>query len=255
VATGARSESASTARGDTTRRTGSRRKRLRYGILGGTFDPPHIGHLALAQEVYARLDLDRVWFVPAGQPPHKAGKPISSAADRLAMVELAIASDDRFALSTLELERTGPSYTADTLEALRVAWSGVTMVFMMGSDMLTYLPHWHAPERVVAAVDTLVASHRPGVPVAADEIERLESLVPGLREKLTVLPAPQLDVAASTLRERVASGLPIRYLVPDTVWHYIEERKLYASSGEQGTARSTGGARRARARRSSLEIC
>lgn len=237
---------AAAARDGTSRRTGSRRKHPRYGILGGTFDPPHIGHLALAQEVYARLALDRVWFVPAGQPPHKTGKPISSASDRLAMVELAIAGDERFAVSTLELERDGPSYSADTLEELRRRWAGAELVFMMGWDMLTYLPQWHAPERVVAAVDTVAASQRPGVRVAEDEIERLASMVPGLREKLVVLPAPQIDVAGTTLRERVASGLPIRYLVPDAVRQYIEEHALYASPGKRATARSTGGALRAR---------
>src|SRR5262245_40718520 len=94
----------------------------RYGILGGTFDPPHIGHLALAQEAHARLHLDRVWFLPAGVPPHKPGRPISPGAERAAMVQLAIAADDRFALSALELERAGPSYTVRTLELLREAW-------------------------------------------------------------------------------------------------------------------------------------
>lgn len=255
MATVERGQSAGAARDGTKPREGSRRKRPRYGILGGTFDPPHVGHLALAQEVYARLALDRVWFVPASQPPHKAGKPISPASDRLAMVELAIAGDERFAVSTLELERAGPSYTADTLEELRGQWSGAELVFMMGWDMLTYLPQWHAPERVVAAVDTLAASHRPGVRVAEDEIGRLASLVRGLREKLIVLPAPQLDVAGTTLRERVASGLPIRYLVPDAVRLYIEEHALYAPEGERGAVRSSARTRRTRTRRSRLEIC
>jgi len=255
VSTAEQRLSGAATRSGATRRAESRRKRLRYGILGGTFDPPHIGHLALAQEVHARLELDRVWFVPANQPPHKAGKPISSAVDRLAMVELAIAGDDRFAVSTLELVRSGPSYTADTLETLRAQWRGIEMVFMMGWDMLVYLPQWYAPERVVAAVDTLAASHRPGAPVVEDEIERLAASVPGLREKLVVLPTPQLDVAGTTLRERVASGLPIRYLVPDTVRRYIEEHALYASLAKQSSAHSTSGAQRTRTRRSRREVC
>lgn len=237
------------------RPTGSRRKRLRYGILGGTFDPPHVGHLALAQEAHARLALDRVWFVPAGQPPHKADKPVSAAADRLAMVKLAIADDDRFAVSTVELERAGPSYTADTLEALRAEWRDIELVFLLGWDMLMYLPHWYAPERVVAAIDTLAASHRPGVPVTEDEIERLASLVHGLREKLVVIPAPQLDVAGTTLRERVASGLPIRYLVSDAVLRYIETHDIYPTAAHRKVAGSTGSASRTRTRRSRLEVC
>jgi nicotinate-nucleotide adenylyltransferase len=246
--------SGATSLSSAARRAGSRRKRLRYGILGGTFDPPHIGHLVLAQEIHARLELDRVWFVPANQPPHKVGKPISSAVDRLAMVQLAIVGDDRFAVSTLELGRSGPSYTADTLEMLRAQWSGVEMVFLMGWDMLVYLPQWYAPERVVAAVDTLAASHRPGVRAAEDEIERLAARVPGLREKLIVLPAPQLDVSGTSLRERVASGLPIRYLVPDTVRRYIEEHALYAPPVERPSERSTSGAQRTPTRRAHREV-
>lgn len=242
-------------RDGTPKRVVNRRKRTRYGILGGTFDPPHIGHLTLAQEVYARLGLDRVWFVPAGDPPHKAGKPISPGADRLAMVQLAIAGDERFAVSTIELERSGPSYTADTLEQLRGQWGArVELVFIVGWDMLIYLPHWHAPERVIAAVDILAASHRPGVPASDDEIARLADVIPGLREKLIVLSAPQLDITGTSLRERVASGLPIRYLVPETVRSYIEQRGLYVLHAGEHSPRPASGTSRARARRASLEV-
>lgn len=257
MATGERDELLNAARAGAPARQTGRRNRARYGILGGTFDPPHVGHLVLAQEIYARLDLDRVWFVPAGEPPHKAGRFISPATDRLAMVRLAIGDDTRFAVSTIELERAGPSYSADSLEILRDHWgAGADLIFIMGWDMLVFLPQWHAPERVVAAVDFLAAVHRAGVPVTADEIERLEACVPGLREKLIVVPAPQLDVSATDLRERVASGLPIRYLVPDAVRGYIEERKLYTAhtSAKRGAGRSTGAARRAPTRRSSREV-
>ena len=113
----------------------------RYGILGGTFDPPHLGHLVIAQEAFVRLNLDRVWFLPAGEPPHKARRTISPAADRLAMVERAIAADERFAVSTVELERPGPSYTVDTLRELRALWGpNAWMVLILGWDMLEYLP-------------------------------------------------------------------------------------------------------------------
>lgn len=200
----------------------------RYGILGGTFDPPHIGHLALAQEVFVRLRLDCVWFVPAGSPPHKAGRPISAAEHRRAMVELAIADDPRFALSTVELDREGPSYTSETLIELRRQWGErVWMAFAFGWDMLLYLPEWHEPEHVIAALDCLAAVHRPGTSTQVGELDPLEARLPGLREKLVVLPSPQLEISASELRERVASGLPIRYLVPDTVCRYIEEHGLY----------------------------
>ncbi len=132
----------------------------RYGILGGTFDPPHLGHLVLAQEVHARLGLDRVWFLPAGVPPHKTGRAVSPAADRHEMVQRAIAGDERFALSAVELTRPGPSYTADTLEQLREQWGRHAVLHLiLGWDMLMYLPNWHAPERVRAAADVVVAAH------------------------------------------------------------------------------------------------
>lgn len=199
-----------------------------YGILGGTFDPPHLGHLALAQEVYTRLALDRVWFVPAGQPPHKAGHVVSPAADRRAMVELAIAGDPRFGLSTVELERGGPSYTSETLALLRAAWgSAARMVLILGWDMLAYLPHWHEPKRVVALTDQIVAIHRPGVAAPEGELARLEGSLPALAQKLVVLPAPRLEISSSELRARVAEGLPVRYLTPPAVADYIGLRRLY----------------------------
>ena len=199
-----------------------------YGILGGTFDPPHLGHLALAQEVYTRLALDRVWFVPAGQPPHKAGHEVSPAGDRRAMVELAIAGDSRFGLSTVELERAGPSYTSQTLELLRAEWGDAArMVLILGWDMLAYLPHWHEPEQVVARADQIAAVHRPGVAAPEGELARLDALLPGLAQKLVVLPAPRLEIASSELRARVADGLPVRYLTPAAVADYIALRGLY----------------------------
>src|SRR5579885_3857444 len=134
----------------------------RYGILGGTFDPPHLGHLVLAQEAFARLRLDRVWFVPTGSPPHKVGRQISAVEHRRAMVELAIAGDARFALSTVELERAGLSYTLDTLRQLRTRWGDVRITLVLGWDMVLYLPFWHDPRGVIAATDEIAAVHRPG---------------------------------------------------------------------------------------------
>jgi len=200
----------------------------RYGILGGTFDPPHVGHLVVAQEVSVRLRLDRVWLVPAGIPPHKIGHRISPAADRLAMAELAVARDARFGVCDIEVRHSGPSYTANTLKLLRKRWGeAAAITLILGWDMVLNLPHWYAPELVIAYVDEVAAVHRPGFVAAEDELQRLEAALPGLRSKLAVVPAPQLEVAASDLRRRVASGLPICYLVPDSVCQYIEERGLY----------------------------
>src|SRR5215831_13828457 len=117
--------------------------RIRYGILGGTFDPPHVGHLILAQEAYVRLGLDRVWFVPTGISPHKLGHPVTSAIHRVAMLERALADDTRFALLTLEIERPGPSFTVDTVRQLRTLWGlEVEFALILGWDMLLYLPQW-----------------------------------------------------------------------------------------------------------------
>jgi nicotinate-nucleotide adenylyltransferase len=203
----------------------------RYGILGGTFDPPHLGHLALAQEVYVQMALDRVWFVPTREPPHKAGKRISAAADRLAMVERAIAADERFAVSTVELERPGPSYTVDTLSELRALWgTDARMVLIVGWDMLEYLPQWHDAAGVVARSDGIAAVHRPGVVADEGDLARLEEQLPGLREKLTLVQAPQLAISGTEIRARVAQMMPVRYLTPDPVATYIETRGLYRTA-------------------------
>ena len=203
----------------------------RYGILGGTFDPPHLGHLALAQEVHVRMALDRVWFVPTREPPHKVGKRISAAADRLAMVERAIAADARFAVSTVELERPGPSYTIDTLGELRARWGADTrMVLILGWDMLEYLPQWHNAAGVVDRSDGIAAVHRPGVVADESDLARLDEQLPGLREKLTLIQAPQLAISGTEIRARVAQMMPVRYLTPDSVAAYIEMRGLYKSA-------------------------
>jgi nicotinate-nucleotide adenylyltransferase len=227
-----------------TRQTGVRAG-LRYGILGGTFDPPHLGHLALAQEVYTRLSLDRLWFLPAREPPHKTGRPISSPADRLAMLERAIASDERFAVSTVELERPGPSYTVDTLGELRTLWGAdAWLALILGWDMLAYLPNWRDAAGVIARTDQIVATHRPGVVAAEGDVARLEEQLPGLREKLTLLPAPQLAVSGTEIRTRVVQMLPVRYLTPDAVATYIEMRALYRVRNQADQVDQAGGAGR-----------
>jgi nicotinate-nucleotide adenylyltransferase len=212
--------------------------RRRYGILGGTFDPPHIGHLILAQEVYAHLGLDRIWFIPTGVSPHKLGHPVTPAVHRMAMLERALAADARFGLLTLEVERSGPSYTADTLRQLRAQWgSEVEMTLILGWDMLLYLPQWHDPDAVVARVDVIAAVHRPGVDSDTTPDEVFERL-PALREKLRTIPFPQLDISSAAIRERVAQSLPIRYLVSDVVSGYISAQGLY--SRDEGASEIAG---------------
>jgi nicotinate-nucleotide adenylyltransferase len=211
----------------------------RYGVIGGTFDPPHYAHLFIAQESVARLALERVYFIPTAQPPHKLGRQISPAADRLAMVERAIAGNPSFAVSTVELERPGPSYTVDTLAALRTQWGASSeLAYIVGWDMLLDLPHWHCPSDVVKLADWIVAVYRPGYAADGAATEVLYEVLPELRTKLVTLAVPQLGISATELRTRVASSLPIRYLVPDSVEEYVAKRGLYrADSARAATAR------------------
>jgi nicotinate-nucleotide adenylyltransferase len=213
--------------------------RPRYGVLGGTFDPPHIGHLILAQEVYARLGLDRVWFIPTGVSPHKLDRAVTPAVHRVAMLERALADDERFGLLTLEVKRPGPSYTVDTLRQLRAQWGSETEItLILGWDMLLYLPQWREPEGVVASVDQIAAVHRPG----AESDIRLDGVyarLPDLRAKLRTIPFPQLDISGAAIRDRVAQGLPVRYLVSNVVSGYISAQGLYTRDG--GASEIAGG--------------
>jgi nicotinate-nucleotide adenylyltransferase len=225
--------------------------RKRYGILGGTFDPPHIAHLILPHEAYVRLALDRVWFIPTGVSPHKLAQPVTPAIHRVAMLERALVGDARFAWLTLEIERPGPSYTVDTLRELRTQWGpDVEIALVLGWDMLLYLPHWRDPAGVVASVDEIVAVHRPGAESSGaldDVFERL----PDLRGKLRTLALPQLDISSTEIRERVARGLPVRYLVSDVVSGYISAQGLYSRDSSAGER--AGGVAQGSSEHSTLE--
>jgi nicotinate-nucleotide adenylyltransferase len=198
-------------------------------VIGGTFDPIHLGHLIVAQETCARLDLCRVVFVPAGQPPHKMACAITPAEQRIEMVQLAIAGDDRFGLSRVDVDRAGPCYTVDTIGLLQQAWDGEAEIyFAIGSDSLADLPAWYQPQRLLDLC-TIVAVERPGYP---PDLDRLERLLPGAASRIAFLRAPTLDISATEIRERVQSGRPIRYLVPDSVVQYIHAHRLYRPSAE-----------------------
>jgi nicotinate-nucleotide adenylyltransferase len=225
--------------------------RKRYGILGGTFDPPHIGHLILAQEAYVRLGLDRVWFIPTGVSPHKLGQPVTPAIHRVAMLERALADDARFDSLTLEIERPGPSYTVDTLRELRTQWGlEVEIALILGWDMLLYLPQWRNPTGVVTNVDEIVAVHRPGAD-SSDALDDVFERLPDLRGKLRTLAFPQLDISSTEIRERVARGLPVRYLVSDVVSGYISAQGLYSRDSSAGER--AGGVAQGSSEHSTLE--
>lgn len=198
---------------------------MKIGVLGGTFDPVHVGHLAVADEVARRLELDEVLFVPAGRPWLKADAGILPAEHRLKMVELAIAGKPRFKLSAMEIERDGPTYTVDTIAELEQKSGGKDeLFFIIGRDKLAELPEWHRPERLVEMC-RLVAVPRVGCPVL--DLASLEAAIPGVSRRVIMLDRPQVDVSASDIRERVRQGLSVSGLVPEVVERYIAEKGLY----------------------------
>jgi nicotinate-nucleotide adenylyltransferase len=179
------------------------------GVFGGTFDPVHVGHLAIANAALDELGLDRVYFVPARRSPLKQADPIASAEDRLAMLTAAIAGEPRFHVSGVELDRKGPSFTVDTLESLR----GQGPLFLiLGSDAYADFERWREPARI-RDLATIVLAARPGAPNAPHGVRMLDS--------------PLMDISSRELRARAARGRSLRYLVPEAALRYIEEHRLY----------------------------
>ena len=191
---------------------------MRIGVLGGTFDPVHIGHLILAQEAYTKLALDRVLFVPAAVPPHKDPGAVSPAHHRLRMVQLAVGDDPRFQASDLEFRRPGKSYTVDTLRHIRKLWPGSKLFLLIGADNLGELPTWKEYEELFLLSEVVVA-HRPGAEPCGE-----------LADRVRFLSIPMVSISATYIRRRVADGEPIRYLVPREVEEYIGEHGLYRCS-------------------------
>jgi nicotinate-nucleotide adenylyltransferase len=192
-------------------------------VLGSAFNPPHLGHLALAQEALWQLGLDEVILVPTGEAPHKRIVDDPGREARMEMARLAAAEDERFSVSALEIEREGPSYTFETLEALAEERVDTQLVFVMGADAAVGLEGWRSPERVVELASLAVA-RRAGVP-EVDVAAVLRSL--GAGEGATTLEMPQFGVSSSAVRERARQGRPLRFLVPDPVASFIEERMIY----------------------------
>lgn len=197
--------------------------RAAIGVLGSAFNPPHLGHLALAQEALWQLDLDEVVLVPTGEAPHKRIADDPGREARIEMTRLAAADDARFSVSSLEVDREGPSYTYETLEALAEDRVDTELVFVMGADAAVGLESWRRPERVVELASLAVA-RRAGVS-EADVAETMRSL--GCEGRVTMLEMPQFGVSSSAVRERAKQGRPLRYLVPQPVAGYIEEKGLY----------------------------
>jgi nicotinate-nucleotide adenylyltransferase len=187
---------------------------MRVGVFGGTFDPPHVGHLVVAQEVHWRLGLDRVLWVPAALPPHKRDQKITPPGLRLEMVAAAIAGDDRFELCDLEVRRDGPSYTVDTLRALRERNPGDELFLILGADQLAELGTWREPDELTRLA-TLVGFARAG-----DD-------APGI-DGARIVEVPRLDISSTEVRRRAGAGEPIRYLVPAAVEWVLRREALYS---------------------------
>ena len=196
----------------------------RLGILGGTFDPIHHGHLVAAVEAWYQLRLDKVLFVPAGIPPHKPNRPISPTCHRLRMLEMAIAGRPHLEISRVDLDRPGPCYTVDTLERLRAEWGPKPAFFFIeGADSLAEMVTWYRPQRLIELCELAVVA-RPGIEV---DLPRLEAQLPGLSSRVHWVQMPLLQISSSDLRARVREGQPISYLVPGGVEAYIYEQNLY----------------------------
>jgi nicotinate-nucleotide adenylyltransferase len=194
------------------------------GVLGSAFNPPHLGHLALAQEALWQLQLSEVVLMPTGEAPHKRIVDDPGREQRLAMTRLAAADDSRFSVSTLEVDRDGPSYTYETLELLADERADTELVFVMGADAAVGLESWRRPERVVELARIAVA-RRSGVS-EAEVAATMRSL--GADGRATMLEMPQFGVSSSSVRERAAAGRPLRYLVPESVARFVEEKGVYS---------------------------
>jgi nicotinate-nucleotide adenylyltransferase len=190
---------------------------MRLGILGGTFDPPHLAHLIAGEWAIEAFALDTLLFVPAHIPPHKSEQPISSAADRLAMTRLAIEGNSQFACSEVELSRPGVSYTLDSIHLIKSEWNPSAIVLFIGSDQFQTFEAWHEPEEILQGVEVVVMA-RP-----------LDNLATASRyqNRVKFMSIPLLQISSTVIRERVRARKSIRYMVPDAVQEYIAKRELY----------------------------
>jgi nicotinate-nucleotide adenylyltransferase len=199
---------------------------LRVGILGGAFNPPHVGHLVCGQEAVVQLELEKVVFMPVGQAPHRELEDDPGAEARLEMVDLAVGDDARFATSRAELDRPGPSFTADTLRDLRSKAPDDELFLILGGDQAAALPAWHEPETVLSLATIAVVERtnwsRNAIGI---KVGRLRGA-----ERIRYLDMPVMQVSSSAIRRRVAEGQPIRYLVPDKVANYIGAHGLYGAA-------------------------
>jgi nicotinate-nucleotide adenylyltransferase len=200
---------------------------MRVGVFGGTFDPVHSGHLLLAEQCREQARLDEVWFVPALHPPQKDVSAVTRFEQRVEMLALALAGNAAFRIDELEKERSGPSYTVDTLAELRRRHPDHEFFLLVGSDTLSDLPHWHEPSRVLELAGLLVMA-RPDNPVlSAEQLRARLHLPDGVPVRPEVIQTPAIDISSRDLRRRAAAGRSLRYFLPRAVECYIQEKRLY----------------------------
>ncbi len=207
---------------------------MRVGILGGTFDPVHTGHLIVAEQAREALALDLVLFLPAGDPWRKTNRAITPAQHRLAMLRIAVDGNEAFGISDVELRAGGPSYTADTLESLAGERLDDEFCFILGADALADLPNWHEPERIVRHAVLAVA------PREMQELNATVLNLPGLQARVRPFDVPRIDISSTDIRARVAAGRSVRYLVPPRVEAYIAAHGLYAGASPSAAGGGSG---------------
>ena len=201
---------------------------MRLGLFGGTFDPPHVGHLILATEAQYQLQLERVLWVLTPWPPHKAGQPVTPVAERFELLGTSLAGNPDFELSRVDLDRPPPHYAFDTVELLRKAYPATRLIYLMGGDSLADLPNWHTPKAFVQACDEIGVMQRPGRDY---NLTDLEVILPGLTARVRFIQAPLLEISSSRLRRRIAEGQPCRYYFLPAVYRLIQKRGLYREPG------------------------
>ena len=194
------------------------------GIFGGTFDPPHLGHLILAAEALKQLNLSKILWVLTPEPPHKPERPITPMYQRLQMLKRAIDRVPGFELSTIEIDRPGPHYTLDTIDLLQARAPTTKLMLLIGGDSLHDLPYWYHANELITAVYGLGVMRRPGDDINLSE---LEARLPGVSKKIHPIETPQLEISSSTIRQRIAAGGHFRFYIPADVFEYINQNRLY----------------------------
>jgi nicotinate-nucleotide adenylyltransferase len=198
---------------------------MKIGVFGGTFNPPHIAHLVLADEACFQLDLDRLLWVLTPDPPHKKGQPILALQDRLDLLTAALASNPAFELSRIDIDRPAPHYAADTMFLLKESHPQDDLIYLMGGDSLHDLPTWYRPNIFLNHCSAVGVMRRPEDRV---DLPAIEQRLPGITEKVRFIQTPLLEISATRLRGRITRGEPYRYYLPQPVFQIIRERRLYS---------------------------